>query len=167
MSTANHVVLKFVVTAEKNILRSLETTGLVVQHVVITQPKNLNKSSFVDKYYLRIELDGLPKTTNRLRTISWRKSHTLAKIWKRDVWLHSWHKRPKLPLQKAKLILTRCSSTRPDFDGLVSSFKCVIDGLTEAKVIAGDSHDHIGVPEYSWKVAKQKQGKIIVEVFEI
>lgn len=75
--------------------------------------------------------------------------------------------RPPIALNKAKLTLTRFSSMKPDQDGLVSSFKHVVDGLVECGVLVDDSMDIIGMPEYKHEPAKPKFGKIQIEVQEI
>lgn len=75
--------------------------------------------------------------------------------------------RPAEPLERAHLILTRHSSSEPDFDGLAVSFKPVIDGLVEAGVLANDKSGNIGQPEYRWFKAPMKMGFITVEVREL
>lgn len=74
--------------------------------------------------------------------------------------------RPKKPLEKARVVLTRHSASEPDFDNLVASFKPVIDALVEAGVIIDDKSSVIGQPEYRWKKAKPKQGSIEVWVMD-
>jgi hypothetical protein len=76
-------------------------------------------------------------------------------------------KRPKEPYKKASLTLIRCSSVCPDADGLVQSFKAVIDALVFNKILEDDSMAHIGMPNYKWLKAKPKQGKIVVSVVPI
>lgn len=68
------------------------------------------------------------------------------------------------PLKKAQLILTRVSAVSPDSDGLVSSFKWVIDGLVRAGVLVNDGYGNIGMPEYRWEKGSRGQGKIRVVV---
>jgi hypothetical protein len=116
-------------------------------------------------YVLELEIPGLPKRTNNAQA-NWRAKYAEAKKWKRLV-LNAVvfaRKQPKAPCQKAQVTLTRHSSVRPDFDGLVSSFKHVIDGLILAKVIVNDNHDVIGVPEYLWEKAPPKLGRITIKV---
>lgn len=76
-------------------------------------------------------------------------------------------RRPPEPLKKAKLVLTRFSSVAPDFDGLVSGFKHIIDGLVLAKVIRDDKVITVGQPKYNWEQVGPGQGKIRVEVVEV
>ncbi len=68
------------------------------------------------------------------------------------------------PLKKAHLTLTRHSSIRPDSDGLVSSFKHVIDGLVDTKIIVDDDYKTIGMPTYLWEKAPAKKGYITIKV---
>ena len=114
-------------------------------------------------YLLEFRLDGLPKRTNNIK--SWRMRFAEARKWKRAVFIAiDYAKRPERPLQKAKLTLVRHSSMPPDFDGLVSGFKHVIDGLIDAQVIVNDKFENIGQPEYRWEKAPQRNGFITVKV---
>lgn len=74
---------------------------------------------------------------------------------------------PPKPLPMAKVTLTRCSSSEPDFDGLVGSFKNVLDGLVAALVIEDDKMSNIGAPDYRWEKASPGGGKIRIVVEEI
>lgn len=129
-------------------------------------------------FRLEFTIEGLPKTTNGNARRHWRALHNEAKTWKKHVLdaekKTSWHTKasddpPKAlinpcPLDKAKLTLTRFSSSEPDWDGLVSSFKHVIDGLVEAGVIVDDKMSVIGQPQYFWVKCAPKKGRIKVEV---
>jgi hypothetical protein len=116
-------------------------------------------------YKLTFEIPGLPRMTNPSgKSNSHWVRYNEAKKWKAMVGLIVASKRPPTPLEKAKLTLTRFSSVSPDPDGLVSGFKHVIDGLREAGVLANDRYSNIGMPDYRWEKAKQKQGKIKVTV---
>lgn len=74
---------------------------------------------------------------------------------------------PPRPLTKAKLTLIRHSSRCPDYDGLVVSFKPVVDALKKCGIIADDSMSVIGKPTYEWKKIGVREGKIAVIVDEI
>jgi Holliday junction resolvase RusA-like endonuclease len=74
---------------------------------------------------------------------------------------------PPKPLKLAKLTLTRCSSSEPDFDGLVSGFKGIIDSLVRAGVLENDKPSNIGTSVYLWEQASPGKGKIKVAVEEI
>lgn len=89
-----------------------------------------------------------------------------ARKWKKIVTDHTiLHKAiPPKPLKRAKLTLTRCSSQEPDFDGLVSSFKHIIDGLILGGIIENDKMSNIGQPTYIWEKAPREKGKVIIEV---
>ncbi len=116
-------------------------------------------------YTLEFELKGLPRPTNQLM-VHWRVKHSHAKEWKLKVIHHVVLNKlaPSEPLTKAKLTLTRYSATEPDFDGLVSSFKHVQDGLIRAGVIADDKQSVIGQPTYLWEYVKRNAGKIKIKV---
>ncbi len=110
----------------------------------------------------------LPKTVNAWRGMHWRFRHAEDKKWKKIVGeLLLSHRKPAAPLKRAKLKLTRFSLVCPDHDGLVSSFKGVVDALVKNGVLEDDSFAHIGVPEYRWEKASPKQGRIEVMVEEV
>jgi hypothetical protein len=115
-----------------------------------------------------IELHGLPKRTNS-NNGHWRTRQREALKWKRLVCeLVTLSKmKPDKPIEKAKLTCIRFSSVEPDADGLVSSFKHVIDGLILAGVLENDRMSNIGMPEYRWEKVAPKMGKIQVIVEEV
>lgn len=113
------------------------------------------------------ELPGLPKTTNSGGRAHWAAMAREARFWTRCVFFAVRPYKPRTPFSKAELCLTRFSATEPDFDGLVSSFKHVIDGLIGAGVIANDKPSAIGQPQYHWAHAPRGKGKIQVKVREI
>jgi len=114
-------------------------------------------------YKLCIEINGLPKPTNAQKG-NWYLKSKEAKKWREDSRNMTIAMRPKVPLVKATLKLTRFSSKCPDYDGLVSSFKHIIDGLVDAGIIEDDNMNIIGMPEFDWVKCKPKQGKIRVIV---
>src|SRR5690606_14842084 len=87
------------------------------------------------KYELEFEIEGLPKTPNTLLGRSWFVRSAHAKKWMNLVALHTNRQRPDYPLEKAELTLTRFSSIEPDTDGLVGSFKAVLDALVKLGVL--------------------------------
>lgn len=114
-------------------------------------------------------LHGLPKTTNSNSRRHWSHQYREATKWKKAVLvaLNSARMLPDKPLAKARLTLTRFSSSCPDSDGLVSSFKHVIDGLVEAGVLVNDKFENIGMPVYQWEKCPPRKGFVRVMVEEI
>lgn len=117
-------------------------------------------------YRLSFELPILPAMTNKLSTMHWRAKGKAAKEIHRLVGLAA-SPRPLKPLPRARMTCTRFSSQVPDYDGLVSSFKHVIDGLVVCGVLEDDSLENIGMPEFHWMRTKPKLGRIEIEVEEI
>ena len=115
-------------------------------------------------YTLLIEVPGLPETTNQILAMSLRARMRQKKEWKNIVWMLTAGKRPDAPLKRARLTLTRHSTTRPDPDGLTSSFKHIIDGLVIAKILENDKHENIGFPTYEWSHAAAGKGHCTVIV---
>lgn len=116
----------------------------------------------IEPYKLRIELPGLPPLPNGGHG-HWRKDWQTKKKWKEWVILATAGKRPLKPLEVAEMTLTRCSSSEPDQDNLAASFKGIIDGLRYAGIISDDKRSNVR-PNFEWRKAKTKQGKIIIEV---
>ena len=117
-----------------------------------------------DPYEVNFAIEGLPQTLNAIGRKHWAVKVKEARHWKHLVLLALGSAIPRVPLQKAKLTLIRHSSREPDFDGLTSTWKHIIDGLTEARVIVDDKPSIIGSPIFLWHKAPQKKGFIEVNV---
>lgn len=120
-----------------------------------------------EDFSVEFDIEGLPYTTNSARGshAHWSCRHKEDAGWKRAVWVEVMKNgKPRQPLQKATITLTRFSSNEPDFEGLVSSFKPVLDGLIEAGVILDDHPSVIGQPVYLWERCKAGSGKIRIQV---
>lgn len=112
------------------------------------------------------EIRGLPKTTNSGGRSHWSLKVKEANKWKSLVGTEVLKLGlDNLKLNRAVLTLTRHSSVEPDFDGLVSSFKHVIDGLVVYGVLTSDKSSVIGQPKYFWEYGiKRVGGKISVKI---
>jgi len=110
------------------------------------------------------EIHGLPKTRNQM-SYNWRACHAEAKKWKNHVIGQcEFLGITGLKLTNAKLTFIRCSSKELDWDNLITSFKHVLDGLTEAGVILDDKPSVIGQPQFFWERCPPKQGKIKIRI---
>lgn len=116
------------------------------------------------KYELTFELPGLPPTTNSGGRAHWAAKVKVATRWKVAVLSAVRNRAPLAPLNKARLVLVRHSGSEPDFDGLVSSFKHVVDGLVDGRILHDDKPSVVGCPEYRWERAPRGKGKISVRV---
>lgn len=117
-------------------------------------------------YSLKLVFNNLPKQTNAMSSFGWKQKMIEARRWKNAVVSECSGRAPKKPLEKVSLVLTRFSSREPDWDGLVSGFKHVIDGLKLAGIIIDDRMSVIGQPTYKWEKTSKGLGKIQVEVYE-
>ena len=118
-------------------------------------------------YRLEFTLDGLPATTNSMGRKHWAVKAKEARVWKARVgWVAKKQGLPKAPLSKAHLTLIRLSAISPDADGLVSSFKHIIDGLVAIGVLENDKMANIGMPDYVWEKCSRGKGSIRVIVEE-
>lgn len=113
-----------------------------------------------------IVIEGLTKLTNSYKRQSWHIKAREAKKWKTIVHAHCNElKISELNLKKAKITIIRQSSREPDFDGLVSGGKHLLDGLVEAQVIIDDKMSVIGQPQYVWEYRPRKQGgRVLIKV---
>ena len=118
-------------------------------------------------YRLEFEMKGLSERTNEVLSMSLRRRMQRKKFWKQFVAAAVNAKKPKKPLKWAKVKFIRYSSQRPDFDGLVSSFKHILDGLVIAGILVNDKFENIGDPTYRWKQTKEKAGKMKILVEEM
>lgn len=119
-------------------------------------------------YKLEFTECKLPPTTNGMTSFHWWKKKKLSDEWNNLVMFHVLKNgAPPKPLQKARLTLTRFSSSEPDYDGLVSSFKVVVDSLRYNAVLADDKMKNIGIPRYDWQKCAPKAGMIHVIVESI
>jgi len=134
---------------------------------------NCNKSTDVlekskEKYRINIEIPGLPKRPNQVLRRHWSTAMNEKKQWYSAVGLAiPARKRPPRPLHRALVKFGRHSTTPPDYDGLVSSFKWVCDALVYHGILIDDKMSNIGMPEFYWEKAPRKKGFITVEVQEI
>lgn len=121
-------------------------------------------------YRLEITLTGLPKRINQFHGSSWQVKYAESRKWQLRLYakmLITKQHSPPEPLNKANVTLIRHSSRCPDYDGLVSSFKRVIDALKKLNVIKDDNMNVIGKPEYQWVQSNPKHGFITVIVEEV
>jgi len=118
-------------------------------------------------YELEFEIEGLPKTTNGFKRQHWIHRYKEATLWKTLTANKILSNGPFKKLKRARIFLERHSSSCPDSDGLVSSFKHVLDGIVQTELIPDDSYKTIGMPKYLWVYAPRKKGKIKVKIQEI
>lgn len=114
-----------------------------------------------------ISIDFLPKTRNELERRHYREVTNEKNRVYTAVGFHVRRHAPKKPFKKASLTLIRHSSVEPDWDGLISSFKYVVDALVHYKLIVDDKMENIGRSHVHWKKAPPKKGFITVRFFGI
>ena len=121
-----------------------------------------------NRYTLNLSIDGLPATYNSIAMRSYWVKIRNKNLWKDLISHHVRGQEPLHgPLKNARCSFTRCSSKAPDYDGLVQSFKPVLDGLVEAGILSDDSMAVIGKPEYEWQPVKRGEGMIKIRVEEV
>ena len=113
---------------------------------------------------IRFKINSLPQTRNSIGAKHWRYRHKESKLWHDLVYLEICGQIPPKPFTKVELSFIRASSSMPDYDGLVSSFKYVLDALVKHGVLIDDNLNVCSNPNYSWLKTKRGQGYIQVEV---
>jgi len=113
---------------------------------------------------IHFTLQGLPKLLNASSGSHYRAVAAERRKWKLLVKQITLGQVPPEPWRRAEVTVTRYSARCPDYDGLVSGAKSVIDGLTEAGIILDDSMHHIGMPQFRWAKAKPGEGRVEVQV---
>lgn len=120
----------------------------------------------MDHYSLTFSIDYLPPVGLNTRG-HWRKAHRETQIVDTLVANAVGARKPAKPLKRVTLSLTRKSSVRPDYDGLVQSFKHVVDALVSVGVLEDDSMEHTGQWDCRWEKAAPKAGQVVVTVREV
>ena len=118
-------------------------------------------------YSIEMHFDTLPKTPNSLLRKGAYLCAQEASKWRNEIWLKHMSERPSEPLSKVTLTLTRKSSKEPDYDGLVSSFKYVVDGLVKAEFLKDDSLSVTGPWICKWEKVPRGTGGIEIKIEEI
>lgn len=119
------------------------------------------------RYELTVDIPGLPETINEVLAMKLRARMSRKAYWKEMVWGSVQGKKPPAPIKRAQLTLTRFSSTRPDPDGLTSTFKHLIDGLVIARVLENDRFENIGFPTYLWESRPKGKGFVRIHLVEV
>jgi len=109
-----------------------------------------------------IQIPILPKTVNELMRRHYREVTKEKNRVYEAVGFGVMNHTPNKPFKEAKLYLTRHSAVQPDWDGLVSSFKFVIDALIKYKIIENDGPDNIGQSQVHWEKAPRLKGFITI-----
>lgn len=117
-------------------------------------------------YRLEFELVGLPSTANSHKA-HWAVAGKERKKWRLATKMRTFLQRPSQPLTACRLTCTRFSSSEPDHDNLVQSFKSVIDGLKDAGIIKDDKSSIVKERKYLWEKVARDEGRISVLVEEL
>jgi len=82
------------------------------------------------RYSIFVKLAGVPLPPNEVVGKSRMKSYRNSVTWRQRAYLMAGRLAPKKPLTHARITLKRYGSRWLDYDGLVGSFKPVVDGFT-------------------------------------
>lgn len=116
---------------------------------------------------ISFDIPNLPPLQNALNQMHWSRKHSFSEDWLGLISLVTSQCIPKISFRKARLTLIRKSPKVPDADGLVGSFKMIIDALVNLKILEDDSYTHIGMPTYSWEKTSKETQRISVIIEEV
>jgi len=112
------------------------------------------------------EIQGLPPNPNGAHG-HWRAAAAIRKKWRNMSAFAALAHQPKTPFKKCRITCLRCSVRRDDWDNRVASFKPVIDGLVDAKIIENDTEDFIIERFYLHEKTKKDFVRVRIIVEEI
>lgn len=120
--------------------------------------------SQISDYIISFEVLSLPPMYNAHNRQHWGTKQKEKNNWTRLVGDSLYGKIPPTPFQFYTLRLCRHSSSEPDYDGLVSSWKYVVDALRYYKIIVDDKLSNSGPWICEWVKAPRNQQKISVTI---
>ncbi len=117
-------------------------------------------------YKLHLKIDFIPESLNKkLRKNRYANNKENKSF---DIYMSSvcMGKLPKVPLEKARLTLIRHSHRMLDFDGMVGSFKPVVDSLVSCGVLIDDRWSVLGKWDCDQIFRPKKEGQILEIIVE-
>lgn len=119
-------------------------------------------------FSLRVDIPWLPKSLNvKVRAGRYANDREM-KAWSNYLSAELHSRKPSKPLTKARLTLIRHAWRTLDYDGLVGSFKPVVDGLVDAGIIVDDTWAVTGKWDCDQKHRPRKAGPLLeIRVDEI
>lgn len=118
-------------------------------------------------YSLEFILPGTPKAPNKLLGHSFWTKHKNSEQWRVAVGLTVLRRGPEKPLERVKIELERRAPRTLDYDGLVASFKPVVDGLVEHQILKNDTWPITGPWSVNQVYAPRGKEHIWVRVTEV
>lgn len=118
----------------------------------------------VGEFRLEFFESTLPPSLNTTMRMHWTTRKRLSDLWNRIVSIHVGSSKPRRPLARARLTLTRRGMRELDFDNLCASFKVVVDALRHNGILKDDKHENIGMPKFLFEKVKRKDVGIVVLV---
>ena len=116
-------------------------------------------------YSIVFEIDHLPELPNARSQKSFWRLHNEKKNWLKYLFDLA-DKRPKEPLKKVEVIITRYSSRECDLDNLYSSLKAPLDALVKAGFIFDDRPSIITLIA-KWVKSTRLESKLRFEIREL
>jgi Holliday junction resolvase RusA-like endonuclease len=115
-------------------------------------------------YFLSFSVGYLPPMNTSSTRRHWSHAHREVKRWRAIVAVQ--RPKPAQPLERALVTLVRLSSSRPDYDNMVFSWKECRDSLVHCGFVVDDSPEHMEMI-YRWEKVAPKRGMCFIHVEEI
>lgn len=112
-------------------------------------------------YKLQVEIDHVPQSLNVVLAKHYWQRKKARDFWDAEIKRVVGSQLPDKPLEYARILLVRHSNRMLDYDGLVGSFKYVVDALVDCGVLSDDSWQVTGKWDVQQKYMAQKEGKKI------
>src|SRR5262245_14819798 len=119
-----------------------------------------------EPYRLTLKFDHLPPMNTPATRRHWAAQAREARLWKLMVVAAVGRRRPRQPLDRAHIRLTRHSAVEPDLENNAYAMKPLVDGLVRAGVLKDDGPGY-ATREYLWERAPRGRGFLTIEVEEI
>lgn len=112
-------------------------------------------------FVLHLALQQLPASLNKSLRYGRHGNNRKNRGWDNMIWAETCELKPASPLKRARLSLVRHSHRMLDFDGLVGSFKPVVDALVTAGVLLDDRWSVTGRWQCDQKFRPKKDGPLL------
>jgi hypothetical protein len=121
------------------------------------------------KYSLELELAVQATDSNRIDGHHWTVKNSGRKNIKQEIHYRTIGMEPEKPLAKFKIVIERhCPSVNfLDYDNMVTSFKPILDGLKNSKIIKGDTWKYITRENYFQDQIKSDRFMLKIRVEEV
>jgi Holliday junction resolvase RusA-like endonuclease len=114
---------------------------------------------------IKITIQDIPPSLNRLNTMHWAKKARIKKQWEHDIYYSAFPLKPTEPYKKAKIRVTYYFKTLHRHDADNYNTKMLMDPLVKVGILSDDNFDVIGQPELIASYDKENP-RTVIEIWE-